>query len=629
MKSGRRCLLVLFAMSLPALLLFGPAGGQEPAPKSAATPASQAADAQAPWGKDVDGLAMRIVVAKESLPGAPIPMTLEIKNVSDRERYIVDLGRVINPHYLVNTECATFTVSDSQGKCLASGATGKCGAIPPTAINPIAPQEVKRIALDLSGLPFYSGVFKTPGEYRLKFTFTSPKPVRAPVSSVGKLVNGQMVAEYIYADPSKEQLAEAWTSTLEAAAVVRVAGLSPKNLTVHEWGVFSAFNDATYANADRKQEWASLPSFFYHQFPTARMSFQPSYVRKPILYFYTDQSKLDVNVKVSFSDGAPVVWWPCATSPVDNDQGARGGPANPKPAELFRAVQWSGCLTGGSALALKTVKDSWINQARIEGPATFTTDATYTTDNKSHSCLARVTESERFAYYDGLMPALDYVRCADPAADSVSVESSAKFAVDNLILVDRRDPKAVRFARVEKIEAGGKLKVDLKPVPADWPAGIAKTFGQDLRHAGLFDNEADSVLAIWKQGLFDRPGITAIYLLPPSEYDRMLPLTVSPPPGKTVRVGIVLHGQLDLTPAILSARVKELTAKMDSEDYRVREKANRDLIDLGPAAFPQIREALKGKVSPEVKERLEDVLKKFDSAEYIKPAPEEPGKGTR
>jgi hypothetical protein len=217
------------------------------------------------------------------------------------------------------------------------------------------------------------------------------------------------------------------------------------------------------------------------------------------------------------------------------------------------------------------------------------------------------------------MPAMDYVRCADVAADSASLESSAKFAIVHLILVDRRDPKAVRFARVATLEAGGKLKVALEPVPADWPAGITKTFGQDLRRAGLFDNEADSVLAIWKTGLFDRPGITAIYLLPPSEYDRMLPLAVSPPPGKVVRVGIVLHGQLDLTAATLSARVKELATKMDSEDYRLRDQANRDLIDLGPAAYPAIREALKGKVSPEVKDRLEDILKKFDSAEYIKP----------
>jgi hypothetical protein len=629
MKPGTRCLLVLSAMSLPALLLLGPVSGEEPRSKPATNPSSQAADAQVPWGKDVDGLAMRIVVPKEALPGASLSMTIEIKNVSNRERYIMEPGRAINPNYLVNTEYTSFTISDSQGRCVASGANGKCGAIPPTAINPIAPQEVRRVALNLDTLPFYSGVFKTPGEYRLKFSFTSPKPVRgavgskpgkpAPVTMPGGGTGMAMVSEPIYADPSKEQLAEAWTSTLESAAVVRVVALSSRNLTVHEWGVFSAFNDAKYANADRKGEWASLPSFFYHQFPTPRMRFQPSYVRKPILYFYTDQSKLDVNVKVSFTEGAPVVWWPCAASPVDNDQGARAGPANaPQPAELFRAVEWSGSLTGGQAEPTRTVKDSLINQARIEGPALFMTDATYTTDNRSHSCLALVPESERFLYYDGLMPAMDYVRCADVAADSVSVENSAKFAIVHLILVDRRDPKAIRFARVDNLEAGVKVKVAIQPVPAYWPAGITKSFGQDLRHAGLFDNEADSVLAIWKKGLFDRPGITAIYLLPPSEYDRMLPLSVSPQPGKVVRVGIVLHGQLELTPAVIQACIKDLTAKMDSDVYRVRDKANRDLIDLGPAAFPAIREALKGKLSPEVRERLEDILKKLDSTEYIK-----------
>ena len=182
MKPGTRylpMLLTLCAISMSLPFLFDQANGQEPKPKAAAP----AADAQPPWGKEVDGLAMRLVVSKEAVPGASILMVIEIKNVSDRQRYIVDPGRVINPNYMVNTECSSLTVSDLQGAPKAMGATDKCGAIPPTAINPIEPQEVKRVALDLNSLPFYSGVFKVPGEYRLKFTFASPEPARGVVGN--------------------------------------------------------------------------------------------------------------------------------------------------------------------------------------------------------------------------------------------------------------------------------------------------------------------------------------------------------------------------------------------------------------------------------------------------------------
>ena len=71
------------------------------------------------------------------------------------------------------------------------------------------------------------------------------------------------------------------------------------------------------------------------------------------------------------------------------------------------------------------------------------------------------------------MPAINCVRCMEAAADSVSMESTAKFTIANLILTDSRDAKAVRFARIQKIEAGGTLKVAMKETPADWPAFAA------------------------------------------------------------------------------------------------------------------------------------------------------------
>jgi hypothetical protein len=236
-------------------------------------------------------------------------------------------------------------------------------------------------------------------------------------------------------------------------------------------------------------------------------------------------------------------------------------------------------------------------------------------------------QSEKFIYYDGLTPPVDFVRCDDVAANSITVRNSAKFDIANLILVDRRDNKNVRWARVDKLAAGAKLQVALRPVPADhavrsdalnesWTQAAQNALGRDLRAAGLFDKEADSVLAIWQKGLFDRPGITALYLLPQAQYDRMLPLTVTPKPQSTVRVGIALQGQLEMTSAKVQARVKERVAKMDDDNYRVRDQAEKDLADLGPSAFAAIRQALAGKVSAEAKTRLEKLLSR-DAGQYL------------
>jgi hypothetical protein len=599
---------------------------------------------EVPWGKEVDGLACRIIVPKEGAIGLSIPIIVEIKNVSGRTRYIKDLGigRPWSPFPgLGDFDYATMTITDSRGAGSTLRPFGKW-AVVPGSITPIAPGETKRFAT--------GNVFTAAGEYRLKFAFASPKPAKIvlytnPAYRKNASGHWEQYDQYTYSgEPTQEQVAGAWTSTVESAATIRVHDLTPGNFTVHEWGVFSTFNDAKYANMDLAAEWASLPDYFYRQFSAPRLKMTPRplipfNVKKPIVYFYTDQPKVDIKVKVSFSDGAPFVWWPAASLPA---QAWHLAPPDKSPA-IFRALEWSGALTDDPAptpiraerfngrstvvpLPPSTPKDAWLDQARIKGPAMFTTDAG--PKNIMVQAPAELYDSERFIYYDGLAPAPDCIRSEEAAADSVTVRNSAKFAIANLILVDRRDAKAIRFARVEKIEAGDRLKIALKEVPADWPDSLARTFRRDLRDAGLFDNEAESVLAIWKKGLFDRPGITAIYLLPQSEDDRMLPLTVTPKPGKIVRVGIVMHGQLEMTPAIVAARVRELVAKMDNDESRVRDRASRDLIDLGPVAFPAIDEILKGKATPEAKVRLEDILKKFNPADCLgKPADTNPKPG--
>ncbi len=55
---------------------------------------------------------------------------------------------------------------------------------------------------------------------------------------------------------------------------------------------------------------------------------------------------------------------------------------------------------------------------------------------------------------------------------------------------------------------------------------------------------------------------------------------------------------------------------MDDENYRVRDKAADELAAIGPAAMGAIRKAMAGKVSEEVKGRLQKILEK-DGAAFL------------
>jgi hypothetical protein len=631
MKQMAICLVGVSVLAFSLSLLAG-----EPTLMPAAT---QAADSQVPWGKEADGLVCRLIAPKVAFLNEPMVLTLEVKNVSNRARYLVDLGKFIQKDHYMNNECAELSYIGPDGKESRPGVHAGYGIVP-TDFKPIAPGEVKRSSIRMLANMTYAGLASPVGEWKMKLALTSPKPARAVVGNIGRVVGNTMVAEPVYGEPSKDQVDNAWVGTIQAEAAVRISGDAPK-LTVHEWGVFCSFADDKYANADRKQEWASMPDEFYRQFPTHKLRgvevLDPNpprdFTKKPIIYFYSDRQNLHLEVKLTFAQGAPAVWWPCAQLPLDDGSG--------KPGDIFRTLQWSGKLTADgseevgagfriSDYTVKTGPDSWVNQARIDGPAWFVTDDQPKfvpppgPPNQVHTARNGIygfrNQSEKFIYYDGLIPAANYVQCAALADDSVTLENSAKFDMANLIVIDHRAPKAARWALVEKLAAGGRVKAALQSTGDGKTAAAREELGRDLKNAGLFENEVKSALAIWDKGLFDRPGITAIYLLPQSEYDRVLPLAVSPKPDKIIRVGIAMQGQIDLTPTVLAARVKDLIVKMDADDYHVRDKAAQELSALGASAMGAIRKAKAGKLSEEVRIRLDKILE-GDAGGYLEKRP--------
>jgi len=626
----------------------------------AAVGGTTAGESGAEWGKPVDGLACRLVLETRYVVGQPIVPVVEIKNTSDRKRYIVQ-----HPYPFWQNR-NTLDVIGPKGKIGRDGGPGMAaGAFyGETVMEPIGPGEVKRVEMpDLRDYctelfpwqywPERKAVDVPTGKYVAQFRFKSPNlPARMVV---GYSVEADGKKTLRYKDTAPELLANHWSGEVASAPVAfQLAPLGKEDLVVHEWGVFTVFNDVKVANANRRDEWGSLPTFFYRQFPKERLRWVPSAWDKPIVYFYATPASLHLNVKVTFTQGAPVVWWPAVADPVD-DGGFRTAtdPRTPRP---FRALTWAAWLgervpaiigeapNGGQlgrpwvkAADFSLPKDCWLLQARLPSATPLTVIGNIEGPPKIvFPGRKDRPETERFLYYDGLVPAPDYLRCQKVDATSVTLHNLAKFDIARLFVVDRRIKDSVGFATVGgapspikgPVPAGGIMKITpARIAAADWPAAGVKEVRRALVDAGLFGPEADALLAIWQKRLLEADGVTVFHLLPAAEYNRMLPLSILPAPAAApIRVGIALHTHMEFEPD-LAARVAPLIRKLDDDDVEQRLAASASLLEIGPIAISLLRTELQKPLSLEARRRIESVLDRVDGTVLLDlPTPKKEGK---
>jgi hypothetical protein len=226
-------------------------------------------------------------------------------------------------------------------------------------------------------------------------------------------------------------------------------------------------------------------------------------------------------------------------------------------------------------------------------------------------------ERERFIYYDGLVPIGKRV-AVTVEKDMVLVASRVKHAVFDVTVVDRRTPDHTRVARLVKLEAGAKATeleftdVDVK----EWPEAGLVTLTKQLKDAGLFEDEAKSLVEVWKKDFFQADGLTLFFRLPQEEYENLLPMKLKPRPEKLVRVGLVLHPHCEPD---FAERVANLARDLGSRDFEARERAQKRLEEMGRAAFVHLKRLRETIKSPEAQRRLDELLAGFDALKAIEP----------
>jgi hypothetical protein len=356
--------------------------------------------------------------------------------------------------------------------------------------------------------------------------------------------------------------------------------------------------------------WAGLPRFVYGQLTARNLPRHwqnVEIVDRPVLFFHTPKP-IDVELKVDFPGGTPAVWWPGTERPALHGATLVGAAGQRPP---FRSLEWRLRLKEppnvARAPALPAAAEGhWVKVLRAV---------------KADDVFAHVGERnfgyerERFVYYDGLLPRGRWL-AVTVKGERVELRNQVDHPVFDLTVVDRRTPGKARVARLARLDrrASAEALTFTEPAAKDWSAAAVREMVGQLKAAGLHEDEAGSLAELWKKELFETEGVTVFYRLPQSEYERLLPLTMSPRPEELVRVGLVIHPHCEPD---LAERVARLARELDSNEFAVREDAEKRLDALAGAAVVYLKRLETGKLSAEARRRIERLIDKHDAERAI------------
>jgi hypothetical protein len=412
-----------------------------------------------------------------------------------------------------------------------------------------------------------------------------------------------------YATPLAGDSVMRYLATLSIALIASAAALAQdaprKGFVVHEWGVFRVNDKVEYANADLRAEWDDLPEFVYGHIkgravPQYFESFEIR--RRPIVFFHATES-LTTKMTIQFPGGQAGVWFPATENPaVFADQ---------KQPKVGSTLTWN--------LGVKAIPQGW-QPKQVNRPAVSEKHwISRIRQVKCDSIYAKYSrnpldvEHEKFVYYDGIFPQGKWLKI-DVEKDRVALKSQVKHPVFDVTVVDRRGEK-VRIGRIAKLDAGATITaVKFEEVDASrFSSETSDTLLKQLTGAGLYEDEAKSLVDLWKKELFETPGLNLFYRLPQEEYDVRLPMTLSVKPESVVRVGLVYHAHLEPD---FAARILELAKQLDAERFGDRDAALKNLLAIGPAALVELQRLRDRKdLSIEVRERIDALIKKWNSKE--------------
>jgi hypothetical protein len=342
----------------------------------------------------------------------------------------------------------------------------------------------------------------------------------------------------------------------------------PGALTVHEWGTFT-----TVGGLDGKPiDWLplagpnDLPCFVEH-FGTNRLfkvappsSNSLTYaeastrmkgkvrMETPVLYFYSPREE-NLNIKVDFPNGLISEWYPQAKV----SQGA---------------LQEN--LSDGASSQMEWNNVKVLPDAKPNFPSDGRVSHYYAARQTDASPIRVGNQDEKFLFYRGLGSFPVPISAEVTSAGSILVTKTNRALTPTIVLFENRGGK-IGY----RVQTYWKGRTDFKRPQLDGDfATLQGELEKTLTASGLYPKEAHAMIETWRDSWFEE-GTRVFYVLPKSEVDQVLPLTISPAPTHTERTFV---GRMEV---IMPDMVKTVETAIAANDTATLKKYGRF---LGPIA---------------------------------------------
>lgn len=280
----------------------------------------------------------------------------------------------------------------------------------------------------------------------------------------------------------------------------------------HEWGTFTSVLDA----GGRALTWnpfgffAPLPGFVHRNLEVKPNQWGTVRMETPVVYIHAER-ELTIHARVGFPSGVLTEWYPSAE--VSDS-----------------ALAWNGIEVSPGLETLLPTSLAGEHYYAARGVA-------------AAHLRARSGEAEKFLFYRGVgsfEQPLSVRVLGSGEERAFALENRGPETLDRVFLFESRSGKA-GLLELRGLAPGEALRVarselvlgdELSLVPLE----------RLLRAHGLFEDEAQAMLATWRRDWFE-PGLRAFYVLPRARTDALLPLTLTPAPERLERV---LVGRLEL-----------------------------------------------------------------------------------
>lgn len=311
---------------------------------------------------------------------------------------------------------------------------------------------------------------------------------------------------------------------------------APSDLTVHEWGTFTAV-----AGKDGNAvQWApltgstDLPGFVEHfSFANFKIGLRGTIrMETPVLYFYSPRD-MTVSVRASFSRGLITEWYPHAV---------RIEPEGVLRNTDLRQLPKDGNITWGRVEVSPNLSAEFPREARSNRYYA----ARETSSTPLRIKTATGEEQEKFLFYRGVSAAALPLSARQNADGDLLVKNLDENEIPALLVFERRG-KRVGYRLVREPATETVLE---PPVLNDSLDSLFDDLQGVLVDQGLYPDEARAMLETWHDSWFEE-GSRLIYIVPRAFVDKIVPLTIHPAPSPVVRVFV---GRLEIvTPATARA----------------------------------------------------------------------------